>query len=112
MAAIVEMKDVVKDYPLGNTVVHALRDVDLNIEAGEFATIAGPSGSGKTTILNLIGCIDVATSGLVRIAGSETVKMNDKQLTDLRLHTIGFIFQSFNLIGVLNSPGRPRVIAV
>ena len=102
MAAIVEMKDVVKDYPLGSTVVHALRDVDLMIQAGEFATIAGPSGSGKTTVLNLIGCIDVPTKGLVRIAGAETSKLNDKALTDLRLHTIGFIFQTFNLIGVLN----------
>ena len=102
MTFIVEMKDVTKDYPLGKTVVHALRHVDLNIRAGEFTTIAGPSGSGKTTVLNMIGCIDVPTTGIVRIAGAETSKLNDKQLTDLRLHTIGFIFQSFNLIGVLN----------
>ena len=102
MAAIVEMKDVTKDYPLGKTVVRALRHVDLTIEAGEFTTIAGPSGSGKTTVLNMIGCIDVPTSGLVQVAGRETAKLSDKQLTDLRLHTIGFIFQSFNLIGVLN----------
>jgi len=102
MASIVEMQDVTKDYPLGKTVVHALRHVDLNIRAGEFTTIAGPSGSGKTTVLNMIGCIDVPTTGIVRIAGEETSKLNDKQLTELRLHTIGFIFQSFNLIGVLN----------
>ncbi len=102
MTAIVEMKAVTKDYPLGKTVVRALRHVDLTIQAGEFTAIAGPSGSGKTTVLNMIGCIDVPSSGLVRVAGAETAKMNDKQLTDLRLHTIGFIFQSFNLIGVLN----------
>lgn len=102
MTAIVEMKDVTKDYPLGKTVVHALRHVDLNIKAGEFTTIAGPSGSGKTTILNMIGCIDIPTTGTVRIDGHETSKLNDRQLTELRLHTLGFIFQSFNLIGVLN----------
>lgn len=102
MTAIVEMKDVTKEYPLGKTVVRALREVNLTIEAGEFTTIAGPSGSGKTTVLNMIGCIDVPTSGLVRVAGHETARLNDAQLTDLRLHTIGFIFQSFNLIGVLD----------
>ena len=102
MSLIVEMKEVQKDYPLGNTVVHALRDVSLEIEAGEFTAIAGPSGSGKTTVLNLIGCIDVPTKGIVRVAGQETAKLRDKRLTQLRLHTLGFIFQNFNLIGVLN----------
>jgi putative ABC transport system ATP-binding protein len=102
MSLIVEMKDVRKDYPLGNTVVHALRKVDLEIRTGEFTAIAGPSGSGKTTVLNLIGCIDVPTSGLVRVAGHETIKLRDKRLTELRLRTLGFIFQNFNLIGVLN----------
>ncbi len=102
MDAIVEMTDVAKDYPLGKTVVHALRDIDLTIETGEFTTIAGPSGSGKTTLLNLIGCIDVPTRGVVRIDGRSTSDLDDHQLTDLRLHTIGFIFQSFNLIAVLD----------
>jgi putative ABC transport system ATP-binding protein len=96
------MTDVAKDYPLGKTVVHALRDIDLTIETGEFTTIAGPSGSGKTTLLNLIGCIDVPTRGVVRIDGRSTSDLDDHQLTDLRLHTIGFIFQSFNLIAVLD----------
>lgn len=102
MSTIVEMQGVRKDYPLGKTVVHALRQVDLEIEAGEFTAIAGPSGSGKTTVLNLIGCIDVPSDGVVRVAGHETAKLKDRALTQLRLHTLGFIFQNFNLIGVLN----------
>ena len=69
---------------------------------GEFISIAGPSGSGKTTLLNLIGCVDTATSGMVEVAGQDTEKLSERQLTDLRLHTIGFIFQSFNLVSVLS----------
>ncbi|RMG17942.1 MAG: ABC transporter ATP-binding protein [Deltaproteobacteria bacterium] len=100
--SIVELKDVVKDYPLGKTTVHALRGITLQIEAGEFTTIAGPSGSGKTTLLNLIGCVDVPTRGTVVVAGQHTERLGDSQLTALRLHTLGFIFQSFNLIPVLD----------
>jgi putative ABC transport system ATP-binding protein len=92
----------VKDYPLGKVTVHALRKVDLTIDKGEFTVIAGPSGSGKTTLLNLIGCIDVATSGEVVVNDRSTGKLTDRQLTALRLHSIGFIFQSFNLINVLD----------
>jgi putative ABC transport system ATP-binding protein len=102
MSPIVQIKDVDKEYPLGNTVVHALRGVSLDIERGEFATVAGPSGSGKTTLLNLIGCIDVPTTGQVLIDGQSTSELSDNELTDLRLHTLGFIFQSFNLIDVLD----------
>ncbi|AWV88480.1 ABC transporter ATP-binding protein [Bradymonas sediminis] len=102
MSAIVELREVDKDYPLGATVVQALKGVSLSIHRGEFTTIAGPSGSGKTTILNLIGCIDVSTRGKVLIDGHSTAEMSDRALTDLRLHTLGFIFQSFNLIDVLN----------
>ena len=99
---IVEITGVVKEYPLGNQVVTALRGITLRIEKGEFTTIAGPSGSGKTTLLNLIGCIDVATRGQVRVAGQLTNTMSDKALTNLRLQKLGFIFQSFNLIQVLD----------
>jgi len=99
---IVELENVVKDYPLGKTVVHALRGVNLRIEPGDFMAIAGPSGSGKTTLLNLVGCVDVATSGEVRVGGQSTGKLSDRKLTALRLHKLGFIFQSFNLINVLD----------
>ena len=101
MSAIVALQDCVKDYPLGKTVVRALRGVSLSIDKGEFTAIAGPSGSGKTTLLNIIGCVDVPTEGSVTIAGRSIESLNDKERTKLRLHNLGFIFQSFNLVQVL-----------
>jgi putative ABC transport system ATP-binding protein len=98
---IVNIVDVVKEYQLGQTVVPALRGVSLDVHKGEFISIAGPSGSGKTTLLNLIGCVDVATRGSVQVAGRDTSSLSERELTRLRLDTIGFIFQSFNLVGVL-----------
>ncbi|MGK0360089.1 MAG: putative ABC transport system ATP-binding protein [Bradymonadia bacterium] len=100
--AIVELIDVYKDYPLGHTTVRALKGIDLRITRGEFTAIAGPSGSGKSTALNLIGCVDTCTQGVVRVDGNDTAAMKDKALTALRLSTLGFIFQSFNLIAVLD----------
>jgi putative ABC transport system ATP-binding protein len=100
---IIEVKGLTKDYPLGKTTVHAVRGVDLAIEQGTFMSIVGPSGSGKTTLLNVIGCIDQASSGTVRVAGNDVTTMSDRQVTDLRLHKIGFIFQTFNLIPVLDA---------
>ena len=91
-----------KDYPLGRLVVKALRGIDLTIDQGEFTTIAGPSGSGKTTLLNLIGCVDVPTSGTVVVDGKHTELLRDAALTDLRLYKLGFIFQTFNLVPVLS----------
>jgi putative ABC transport system ATP-binding protein len=99
---IVEIRDLVKNYHLDTTVVPALRGVSLDIAQGEFLSIVGPSGSGKTTLLNVIGCIDEATSGSVRFGTEETTTLSDRRRTDLRLHRIGFIFQSFNLIPVLD----------
>jgi putative ABC transport system ATP-binding protein len=99
---IVLLEAVEKDYPLGKTTVHALRGVDLSIARGEFTVLAGPSGSGKTTVLNLIGCVDVATRGRVTVSGHDTARMKEAELTKLRLHSLGFIFQSFNLIPVLD----------
>ena len=102
MTHIVSVQQVFKNYILGTFVVPALRGVSLDVEEGEFLAIAGPSGSGKTTLLNLIGCVDTPTEGIVRIAGNATETMSERQLTRLRLHTIGFIFQSFNLVSVLS----------
>ncbi|MDD5456805.1 MAG: ABC transporter ATP-binding protein [Candidatus Margulisbacteria bacterium] len=99
---IISMKKVTKDYPLGKTTVHALRGIDLTIHAGDFLSIVGPSGSGKTTLLNIIGCIDKPTTGSIEITGEDISSLNDKKITDLRLFKIGFIFQTFNLIPVLN----------
>ena len=98
---VIELKGVKKNYPLGKTVVHAVKGVDLTIEGGDLLSIVGPSGSGKTTLLNIIGCIDHASEGSVTIHGEDIRSLNDRQLTDLRLHRIGFIFQTFNLIPVL-----------
>ncbi len=100
--SIVSVSRVSKDYMLGKTVVPALRDVSLEVGQGEFLSIAGPSGSGKTTLLNLVGCVDTPTSGTVVVAGADTAKLSERALTDLRLRTIGFIFQSFNLVSVLS----------
>ena len=102
MKNIVSVQDVSKNYILGTFVVPALRGVSLDVEEGEFLAIAGPSGSGKTTLLNLIGCVDTPTAGKVAVAGNPTGSMSERQLTKLRLHTIGFIFQSFNLVSVLS----------
>ena len=100
---IIEIRNLKKDYPLGKTTVHAVRGIDLDIEKGDFMSIIGPSGSGKTTLLNVIGCIDTATEGSVKLGGQEITSMNDRQVTDIRLHRIGFIFQTFNLIPVLTA---------
>jgi putative ABC transport system ATP-binding protein len=99
---IIEIKGLTKEYLLGTTTVHALRGVDLTVQEGDFMSIVGPSGSGKTTLLNVIGCIDNATQGSVSIAGQEITTMNDRQITEIRLRKIGFIFQTFNLIPVLD----------
>ena len=99
--SLIETQQVKKDYLDGKTMVNALRGVDLSIEKGEFAAIAGPSGSGKTTLLNLIGGLDAATSGSVRVDGADLSSMQRNKLSDLRLHRIGFVFQSYNLMPVL-----------
>ena len=102
MGSIVSVRGAVKEYRLGDVTVPALRGVDLEVQEGEFLSIAGPSGSGKTTLLNLIGCVDTATSGVVEVAGRNTATLSERELTNLRLNTIGFIFQSFNLVSVLS----------
>ncbi len=102
MAPIVSLRNVVKTYRLGAVEVPALQGVSLEVHAGDFISIAGPSGSGKTTLLNLIGCVDTATSGTVLVDGNDTQHLSDRKLTNLRLNTLGFIFQSFNLVSVLS----------
>jgi putative ABC transport system ATP-binding protein len=102
MNHIVSVQQVSKNYTLGQVVVPALRGVSLDVDEGEFLAIAGPSGSGKTTLLNLVGCVDTPSSGTVVVDGKETGKLAERELTRLRLHTIGFIFQSFNLVSVLS----------
>jgi putative ABC transport system ATP-binding protein len=100
---LVRVDQVSKTYRLGNEEVWALRDVSLVVDAGVFMAIAGPSGSGKSTLLNLIGCIDIPTSGVVTIDGEPTAGQTSDQLAMLRVRTIGFIFQTFNLFPVLSA---------
>jgi putative ABC transport system ATP-binding protein len=101
--ALIETIDLKKDYHLGETVVHALRGVDLTIDKGEFVAVWGPSGSGKTTLLNLIGAIDEPSGGQILIEGQEIALLSDNKRTELRNSSIGFIFQGFNLIPVLSA---------
>ena len=100
---LIETKDIKKDYLLGETVVHALRGVNLTIDRGEFVAIWGPSGSGKTTLLNLIGAIDEPSAGQLFIEDQEVALLSDNRRTELRNGSIGFIFQGFNLIPVLSA---------
>ncbi|MDR2941567.1 MAG: ABC transporter ATP-binding protein [Treponema sp.] len=99
---VVKAVNVVKDYGLNNQTVHALRGVNLEFHGGEFTAIAGPSGSGKSTFLHLTGCLDTLTGGSMLVGGSDTGKMSRQQLALLRRHSIGFIFQAYNLIPVLS----------
>jgi putative ABC transport system ATP-binding protein len=100
---IVRIEHVFKDYTLGEQRVQALKDVTLNIEDTSFVAIAGPSGSGKSTLLNLIGCIDTPSLGKVFINGQDISGKTPDELSDLRARTIGFIFQTFNLLPVLSA---------
>jgi len=99
---MISVQNVTKDYNLGKTIVKALRGVSLDIKNGDFACISGPSGCGKSTLLNLIGCLDKPTTGKVIIDDEDVGKLNANQLAEIRNRKIGFIFQSFNLIPVLN----------
>ena len=100
---IVECIDVNKSYRQGEIEVHALRDISLAIEKGEFTALAGPSGSGKTTLLNLVGGLDASDAGSIVVDGNAFDKMSQSRLANLRLHKIGFVFQAYNLIPVLSA---------
>ena len=95
---IIRMETVTKLYEMGESVVHALRGISFSIDQGEFVSIMGPSGSGKSTCMNMIGCLDRPTSGILEIGGKETAKMTEKELAVLRNKTIGFVFQQYHLL--------------
>jgi putative ABC transport system ATP-binding protein len=98
-----ELRDVKKTYPMGDLEVVALADVTVGVQAGEFTVFAGPSGSGKSTALNMIGCLDRPTSGMVLLEGKDVAGLGDRALGQVRALRIGFIFQSFNLVPVLTA---------
>src|SRR5208283_62623 len=98
MAAVIEIKDLVKDYMLGQVPVHVLKGISFEIERGDFVSIMGPSGSGKSTLMNILGCLDKPTSGSYTLDGISVAKLNRDQLAEIRNKKIGFVFQQFNLL--------------
>lgn len=100
---MIRLENITKVYKMGETEVHALAGVSLHIKPHEFVSIIGPSGSGKSTLMNMIGCLDVPTSGRYWIDGVEGSKMKDNDLADLRNHKLGFIFQQYNLLAKLSA---------
>ena len=100
---ILQMRDICKDYPMGKTVTHVLKNVDLDVSEGDYLAIMGPSGSGKTTLMNLIGCLDVPTSGSYLLGEREITKCSGKELAEIRNKEIGFVFQSFHLLPKLTA---------
>ena len=95
---ILKLDHIYKDYIQGRLVVPALRDVSLHVDAGEYVAIMGPSGSGKSTLMNIIGCLDRPTSGSYILSGQDVLRCDDRDMADLRLNNLGFVFQNFQLL--------------
>jgi putative ABC transport system ATP-binding protein len=98
MSLVIKIRDITRDFPLGQEVVKVLKGIDLDIEKGEYVALMGPSGSGKSTLMNLLGCLDTPTSGTYELSGSDVSNMSDDELAEIRNKEIGFIFQTFNLL--------------
>ena len=103
MSTLIELKDIMKTYVMGDNVVHALNHVDVTIDYGEFTSIMGASGSGKSTMMNILGCLDRPTSGEYFLDGKEIAGYNDDELAHTRNAKIGFVFQNFNLLPKLTA---------
>src|ERR1051325_2807663 len=98
MAAVIEIKNLVKDYRLGEVPVHVLKGISFEIDRGDFVSIMGPSGSGKSTLMNILGCLDKPTSGTYMLDGISIANLQRDELAEIRNKKIGFIFQQFNLL--------------
>lgn len=111
---IIEIKNITRDFPLGNEIVHVLKGIDLTINKGEYVALMGPSGSGKSTLMNLLGCLDTPTGGTYVLNGKHVSKMVDEELAEIRNKEIGFVFQTFNLMPrttALDNVALPMVYA-
>jgi len=114
MGNVIEIRDIIRDFQLGQETVHVLKGINLDIKTGEYVAIMGPSGSGKSTLMNLLGCLDTPTAGSYVLNGKDVSKMSDDDLADIRNTEIGFIFQTFNLLPrttALDNVALPMVYA-
>ncbi len=103
---MIELEGITRTYQVGGAPLHALRDFDLDVPSGGYFAIMGPSGSGKSTLLNIIGCLDRPTSGSYRLDGKEVAKLSEGELSLVRRHSIGFVFQTFHLVPRLTAFGN------
>lgn len=111
---VIEIRGIIRDFKLGQEIVHVLKGIDLDIKRGEYVAIMGPSGSGKSTLMNLLGCLDTPTAGMYRLNGKDVSQMSDDELADIRNTEIGFVFQTFNLLPrttALDNVALPMVYA-
>lgn len=95
---VIEIRNIIRDFKLGQETVHVLKGIDLDIKKGEYVAIMGPSGSGKSTLMNLLGCLDTPTAGTYILNGKDVSQMSDDELAEIRNTEIGFVFQTFNLL--------------
>ncbi|HZH69881.1 MAG TPA: ABC transporter ATP-binding protein [Flavobacteriaceae bacterium] len=98
MSLVIKIRQITRDFPLGQETVKVLKGIDLDIERGEYVALMGPSGSGKSTLMNILGCLDTATSGSYELNGNNVSMMSDDELAEIRNKEIGFVFQTFNLL--------------
>src|SRR5207249_11688441 len=103
LMSLIRLQEISRQYQMGAETIHALRDLSLEIERGEYVAIMGPSGSGKSTLMNLLGCLDTPTSGQYELNGANVSEMDDNQLAEIRNREIGFVFQTFNLLPRANA---------
>ena len=114
MGNIIKIRNIIRDFELGQEIVHVLKGIDLDIDKGEYVAVMGPSGSGKSTLMNLLGCLDTPTAGSYILNGKDVSQMSDDELADIRNKEIGFVFQTFNLLPrttALDNVALPMVYA-
>ena len=114
MSNVIEIRNIIRDFQLGQETVHVLKGIDLDIVKGDYVALMGPSGSGKSTLMNLLGCLDTPTAGSYLLNGQDVSQMSDDELADIRNTEIGFVFQTFNLLPrttALDNVALPMVYA-